>query len=79
MNGSTVKSGAPTQWQIDNSWIVASIGDYNGDGKSDILWQQTTTGNTYVWELNGANVVAGVSTSQQAGNGWTVQNGVHIG
>jgi hypothetical protein len=79
MNGANVASGAPTQWQIDESWQVASIGDYTGDGKSDILFQQASTGDTYLWTMNGANVASGAFTSQQAGTGWTVQNGVHIG
>ena len=78
MNGTTVTSGAPTQWQVNNSWNIASIGDYNGDGKSDILFQQGSTGNTYMWEMNGANVTTGVFTSQQAGTTSAVQNGVHI-
>jgi hypothetical protein len=79
MNGSTVTSGAPTQWQVDESWIVAGIGDYGGGGKSDILWRQASTGDAYIWDMNGANVTSGSPTSQQAGTGWTVQNGVHIG
>ncbi len=80
MNGTTVlSSSAPTQWQVDLSWAVASIGDYNGDGMSDILWQQTSTGTTYIWQMNGANIGSGAFTSQQAGTGWTVQNGVLIG
>ena len=79
MNGATVTSGAPTSWQIDNSWQVAGVGDYNGDGKSDILWSQTSTGSTYIWEMDGAHVASGAFTSQQTGLGWTTQNGKLIG
>ncbi len=79
MIGTTVTGGAPTQWQVDDGWTVASIGDYDGDGRSDILWQQTSTGNTFVWLMNGAGVSAGMATSSQAGTGWTVQNGTLIG
>ena len=35
-----------------------SSGDFNGDGKSDILWQDTVTGNVVVSEMNGANILA---------------------
>ena len=78
MNGTTVTSVQLTSQQVDNSWQVAGIGDYNGDGKADILWQQTSSGATYIWEMNGANVIGGGMTSEQTGLGWTVQNGVHI-
>jgi hypothetical protein len=78
MNGSTVTSGAPTQWQIDNSWLIASIGDFSGDGKSDVLFQQASSGNTYIWDMNGVATTDGNFTSQQAGAGWTVQNGVLV-
>jgi len=27
--------------------------DFNGDGKSDILWRNQTTGQVYVWLMNG--------------------------
>ena len=78
MNGTTVTSVQLTSQQVDNSWQVAGIGDYNGDGKADILWQNASTGATYIWEMNGANVIGGGMTSEQTGLGWTVQNGVHI-
>lgn len=31
------------------------IGDFNGDGIKDILWQNTTSGNVSIWLMNGAN------------------------
>jgi hypothetical protein len=75
MNGATVTSGAPTQFQVDNSWTIAGLGDFNGDEQSDILWQQTGSGNTYLWDMNGAHVASSGFTSQLSGPGWSVQNG----
>src|SRR5262249_40855777 len=34
-------------------------GDFNGDGKGDILWHNTTTGQVVVWLMNGPNVIGG--------------------
>ena len=34
--------------------------DYNGDGYSDILWQNTS-GEVYIWEMNGTSVIGGGS------------------
>ena len=37
-------------------WNAISSGDFNGDGKSDILWQNSTTGNPEVYLMNGGTV-----------------------
>jgi peptidyl-Asp metalloendopeptidase len=33
-------------------WQVAAIGDYNGDGYSDILWRNPLNGANSIWEMN---------------------------
>jgi hypothetical protein len=33
-------------------------GDYNGDGKSDILFQNVVTATPLVWTMNGTSVTA---------------------
>ena len=40
------------------NWNAIASGDFNGDGKSDILWQNSVTQNFEVWEMNGANILA---------------------
>ena len=41
------------------SWHVIGSGDFNGDGYSDILWQNTSSGEVYIWEINGTKVIGG--------------------
>jgi hypothetical protein len=43
-------------------WQVASVGDFNGDGRSDILWQNSS-GAVAIWELNGTSIIGGGSLS----------------
>jgi hypothetical protein len=38
-NGGFVNNGDNSFVTVDNSWHVASIGDFNGDGRADILWR----------------------------------------
>ena len=38
------------------SWHADRTGDFDGDGNSDILWQNDS-GEVVVWEMNGASVV----------------------
>jgi hypothetical protein len=33
-------------------WHVRGIGDFNGDGKSDVLWQNDN-GGVALWQMNG--------------------------
>jgi hypothetical protein len=34
-------------------WKVVALGDYNGDGKADLLWRNETTGEVYMMLMNG--------------------------
>jgi hypothetical protein len=36
---------------------VVSTGDFNGDGKADIVWRDTV-GDTSIWLMNGAAVLS---------------------
>jgi phosphatidylserine/phosphatidylglycerophosphate/cardiolipin synthase-like enzyme len=44
----------------DTSWRVRAAGDTNGDGRADLLWQNSATGELAVWFLSGS-IVTGTS------------------
>src|SRR5262249_52947458 len=54
MDATTIK---PTEGFIrqvaDQGWQVAGIGDFDGDGKSDILWRHAVTGENYIYFMDG--------------------------
>ena len=37
------------------TWSIADIGDMDGDGKADLVWRNTATGDVAVWLGNGVN------------------------
>lgn len=39
----------------DANWKLVTTGDFNGDGKADMLWRNTATGENAVWLRNGFN------------------------
>jgi Ca2+-binding RTX toxin-like protein len=41
---------------VGNDWNVAGTGDFNGDGKSDILWRNNS-GLTYAYLMDGKSVI----------------------
>jgi kumamolisin len=40
------------------STFLSYSGDFNGDGKQDILWRNSQTGEVDIWFMNGASVVS---------------------
>ena len=57
MNGTTILNQAnPFVANVPGGiWSIVGTGDFNGDGKSDILWRDTS-GNVAIWEMNGTAI-----------------------
>src|SRR5262249_44720001 len=53
------------------SWHAIGTSDFNGDGKADILWQNTD-GLTGTWEMNGFSIIAS-GTFTNPGSTWKAQ------
>ena len=58
----------------DASWSVAQVGDFNGDGKSDLLWRQDTTGALAEWLMDGPQITSSQSISVTPDSSWQVQS-----
>jgi hypothetical protein len=67
MNGTTATSGA--YLTTGNAWTYARTGDFNGDGKADIVIRNTGDGSLYVLLMNGTAVSSGAYLT--TGNTWT--------
>jgi hypothetical protein len=83
MNGTQIKAadylkagqtivGAPGP-----DWHIAGTGDFNGDGKTDLLWR-TDSGALAIWEMNGTQINAadylrtGQASVGAPGADWTI-------
>src|SRR5437667_292728 len=72
-DGTTIK---PTEGFIrtvaDQSWQVAGIGDFDGDGKDDILWRNSATGENYIYLMNGTAILTEGYLRQVADLNWKI-------
>jgi hypothetical protein len=65
MNGATLASGTFTNPPAlaHVRWQNAAVGDYDSNGNPDLVWHNDFSGQTVVWFMNGANLVAGTFTN----------------
>jgi hypothetical protein len=60
LNGTAVTGGAMLNGGtvIGTDWNIAGVTDFNGDGRSDILWRNDD-GRVAEWNMNGTTIVGG--------------------
>ena len=46
----------PGAFSHDTGWIIVATGDYDGDGKDDVMFRYQGTGHTYIWFMDGRKV-----------------------
>ena len=58
MNGLAILGGEGYLRTVaDLNWGIAGVGDFDGEGRSDILWRNTTTGENYLYPMNGTAIL----------------------
>ncbi len=60
MDGLSIQAGAGVVQDIagnpvngDAAWIWGGAGDFDGDGKADLLWRHQTRGTLKIWFMDG--------------------------
>jgi hypothetical protein len=73
MNGTQLVSAAPVEdaqgalAQMGSEWHIVAEGDFDGDGKADVLWE-SDSGVETIWGLNGSSLSALYNNVGQAGS-----------
>ena len=70
MNGISIGSvGSPAS--VGREWTIHGAGDFNGDGKADILWRHSS-GLVHIWLMDGTSI-GGAGSPGGVGLDWTMQ------
>jgi hypothetical protein len=74
LNGTQgIGGGAISNNPFDANWRIVSTGDFNADGKTDLLWRRNSDALTEIQFLNGINSVGGgVIANNPFDAGWNV-------
>jgi hypothetical protein len=74
MNGTSIAiQGTPGTVSPSSGWVIAGVGDFNGNGTSDILWRNTTSGEVYLWLMNGTTIASqGEVGAVSPSSGWNI-------
>jgi hypothetical protein len=72
MDGLNVTAGADIGSVSDLDWQIVGTGDFNRDGKVDLLWHHATSGRVRVWYLDGVSIIAGADVSTVADLNWKI-------
>jgi FG-GAP-like repeat len=56
-----------------NPWHIVAMADFNGDGRTDLVWQDPNTGQSQIWLMGGAQGTTLLSAASLAStNSWRI-------
>jgi hypothetical protein len=70
MNGAAIGPQGVVYTEPNLAWKIVAQGDYNGDGKADLLWRNETTGQVYMMLMNGLGIASQTMVYQEANTAW---------
>lgn len=75
MDNTTILNSAVYDWPMTpegGPWSLQAVADFNGDGKSDLLWLDPTSGQVVMWFMDGTSVASTAQLSLDPPNDWYV-------
>ncbi len=72
MDGTSLVSHGAVFTLGDANWQVQGTGDYDGNGKDDLLWRNEVTGENYLWFMNGTSLASSGPIQSLADLAWKV-------
>src|SRR2546422_8871852 len=73
MSGLRIAAPGRVNILAEPAWQVQALGDLDGDGKADILWRNTVTGENYIWLMNGLTIASEGYVQTMPNQAWQVK------
>jgi hypothetical protein len=73
MNGRTLPPAIGILGAVPSDWQVKGIGDFDGDGNADVLWQHPATGTVAAWFMNGRTLPPAIGILGAVPSDWQVK------
>jgi peptidyl-Asp metalloendopeptidase len=71
-DGAFFPSGQLIYQQPEITWKIVAAADFNGDGKSDILWRNSSTGLVWMFLMDGPTITASNAVYQEPDRAWQI-------
>jgi hypothetical protein len=71
VSGSQVVASA-SLGTVPSAWVIAGLGDFNGDGVTDILWRDSNTGTVAIWFLTSSLTVQSTASLGVVPSNWNI-------
>ena len=73
MNSTTLSSNDDVIDFLDLQWQIAGVDHYDIDGKCDILWRNSSTGENVLWLMDGASVSSTATLPEVTDAQWEIK------
>jgi hypothetical protein len=72
LDGVAIAGGAVLMPVADVNWVVGGVGDYNANGKPDIVWRNQGSGDNVIWFMDGGTITGGGVLTPVSDTNWRI-------